>query len=341
MMKTQIVYVAISSDEDYFLEELWVSVFSLRHYHPNDRVVVLTDLETCKRINERPGLKHLFTEIRTIDMPANFNNRLRSRIIKTNIRNYIDGDFLFIDTDTVICGSLEEIDKLDIKNIAMVPELHGPFQKHITYEYVKKTTEELFDINLSNCPYWFNSGCMLVRDNQFTRLFFLKWHETWKWAALEKGAWTDQKSLLKVDAEYGYAIERLPDIYNCQIALSVEYFCDAKILHFWHMRKSFMSEVEFCPFLNKDIYKSVRRDNCISKENIEIILHPKNAFNSPSVIVGREEQTMLMSPFYTFLWQAYNDSWLFKVVIDVVIKIAIWRNRIINKINGKKKDTRW
>lgn len=340
-MRTQIVYVVISSDEDYFLEELWISVYSLRHYHPTDKVVVLTDTETNQRIDERQSLKQMITEIRCIDMPKSFNNRLRSRVIKTNLRNYLDGDFLFIDTDTVICGNLGEIDKLEIKNIAMVPELHGPFKNHITYDYIKKNIEGLFNIDLSNCPYWFNSGCMLVKDNLFTRQFFTKWYETWKWAALEMGAWTDQKSLLKIDSEYGYIIERLPDIYNCQIALSIEYLYDAKILHFWHMRKAFMSEVEFYPFLNKEIYKSVRQDNSISNENRELILNPKNAFKSPSVIVGRDEQAMLMAPFYTFLWKAYNESRVFKIVIDLLIKIAIWRSRFINKLHKKNKERRW
>ena len=40
-MKTQIVYSVISTEKDFFLEELWVSVYSLRQFHPNDRVVVM------------------------------------------------------------------------------------------------------------------------------------------------------------------------------------------------------------------------------------------------------------------------------------------------------------
>ena len=52
-MKTLIVYVLISSEKDFFLEEFWVSLFSLRRFHPKDAVWVLTDEPTSKRIEER------------------------------------------------------------------------------------------------------------------------------------------------------------------------------------------------------------------------------------------------------------------------------------------------
>ena len=38
-MKTQIVYVLVSSEKDVFLEELWASVWSLRQYEPDVTVV--------------------------------------------------------------------------------------------------------------------------------------------------------------------------------------------------------------------------------------------------------------------------------------------------------------
>lgn len=340
-MKTQIVYVVISSEEDFFLEELWVSIFSLRYYHPSERVVVLTDNETKQRIELHSELKRLITEIVTVEVPSEFNNRLKSRVIKTNLLKYIKGDFLFVDTDTVICGRLDGIDGLSVKNIAMVPELHGPFQNHITYKFVRKDTEKLFDIDLTDCRYWYNSGCMLVRDNPFTHQFFEDWFNTWKYAALEKGAWTDQRALLKTDYDHGYVIEHLPDEYNCQVALSIQYLYDAKILHFWHMRKAFMSKVEFSPFLSKEIYKLVRNNKGISSEAENIIRNPKKAFSTPSVIVGRAEQEMLMSPYYTFLWKAYKDSKVFEIVLNGLIKLSIWRTRIINKLCRKKQDLRW
>ena len=109
-MKTPIVYVLISSEQDYFLEEFWVSLFSLRQFHPKDKVIVVTDEPTSHRIDDRPELKEMISEVIIVPLPDEYNGRLRSRTLKTTVRNIIDGDFLTIDTDTVICKPLDEVD---------------------------------------------------------------------------------------------------------------------------------------------------------------------------------------------------------------------------------------
>ena len=61
MMKTQIVYTLISSEKDYFLEELWVSLYSLRLFHPEATVNVLVDEPTRKYLypkNTMPNKGH-------------------------------------------------------------------------------------------------------------------------------------------------------------------------------------------------------------------------------------------------------------------------------------------
>ena len=49
-MKTQIVYVLVSSEKDLFLEELWASVWSLRQYEPDVIVDVVVDKPTAQRV---------------------------------------------------------------------------------------------------------------------------------------------------------------------------------------------------------------------------------------------------------------------------------------------------
>ena len=40
------------------------------------------------------------------------NNRERSRSLKTNLRHIVSGDYLFIDTDTIITGDLSFVDNI-------------------------------------------------------------------------------------------------------------------------------------------------------------------------------------------------------------------------------------
>lgn len=331
-MKTQIVYNVISSEKDYFLEELWVSVYSLRQFHPNTRVVVMTDAPTGARIESRPTLVSLISEVVIIQMPKGYNNDCRAREIKTNIRNLIDGDFLFIDTDTVICKPLDEVDDLPVKNLAMVPELHGPFKNHFCYESTYQDVIRIFGTDCSDSYYWFNSGCMFVRDNESTRRFFADWKKNWTFSAFEKKENSDQRALLKTDHDYGYIIESLPDVYNCQVALSIQYFFDAKIVHFWHMRANFTSDMNYSPFTNKEIYKQVRKDNSISQSSADTIIHCKSSFRTPSMIVGDAEMRFVMSGFNTILNKAYKESRMMNRLINIFTKFTYYYLRIKDRL---------
>ena len=122
-MKTQIVYTLISSEKDYFLEELWVSLYSFRQFHPEATVNVLVDEPTRKYMEEFPKLCDMITNIVVVPVPEKYNAKQRSRVIKTTVRNVIDGAYLFIDTDTVICKPLNDIDHLEC-DIAAVPDGH-------------------------------------------------------------------------------------------------------------------------------------------------------------------------------------------------------------------------
>ena len=50
-MKTPIVYTLISSEKDYFLEELWVSLYSLRQFHPEVPADLLVKIYMSERFH--------------------------------------------------------------------------------------------------------------------------------------------------------------------------------------------------------------------------------------------------------------------------------------------------
>lgn len=332
-MKTKVVYVAVSSHNDFFLEELWASLYSLRQFTPPAcEVVVLSDAETAERIKCRPALYEMINELNVIQVPSKYSNELRSRVIKTNIRNLVDGDFLFIDTDTIICDSLESIDNLNVTNLAMVPEFHDSFKKHLCYEFVYHDVIRIFCTDCSDSQYWFNSGCMFVRDNETTRKFFADWKKNWTYSAFEKNENSDQRALLKTDHDYGYIIETLPGVYNCQVAVSIQYFFDAKIVHFWHMRANFTSDMNYSPFTNKEIYKQIHQDNCISQSVADTIIHCKSSFRSPSMIVGDAEMRFVMSSFNTILNKAYKESKLMRSLINGFTKLTYYYLRAKAKL---------
>lgn len=314
-----------------------IAVFIKAIYPPPVcEVVVLSDVETAERIKRRPALYEMINELNVVQVPNNYSNELRSRVIKTNIRNLIDGDFLFIDTDTIICDSLEGIDSLNVTNLAMVPELHGQFNEHVYFETTCQDVKRIFGVDVSDSPYWFNSGCMLVKDNKMTRQFFAKWQENWNYSAIEKKESSDQRALLKTDKEFGYIIECLPDIYNSQVAMTIQYFFEAKIVHFWHMRTRFTSDVDYSPFCNKEIYQAIRNNNGLTNDIIYTILHCKSSFRSPSMIIGRKQIYLLYSSFFNILGRKYIENSTVRKITDRFIRILYIFDRIKAKLSDHK-----
>lgn len=311
-MKTQVVYALIASDKDLFIEEVWSSIFSLRLYEPDREVRVCCDAPTAERIKLFPKLEKLITEVVVVTLPEDCNTpKLRSRQIKTSVRQYVKDSFLFVDTDTVFCGSIEAIDFLDA-DIAGVYEYHLPLSQSPFKHLVIANLKNIFRVDVSSSDQWHNSGVLLVADNEKTHAFYKKWNENWRYASFEKGMSQDEPALMKTDLDFGYLIKPLPDVFNSQPAMSVKYFADAKIIHFLHMH--FPKDQSFCSFINKSFYERMHQAGCITPELAEEIRNVKKSFASPSCVVGWQTMNFMTSPVFPIFEKIYNEggaaSWL-------------------------------
>lgn len=311
-MKTKIVYALIASDKDFFIEEIWCSIYSLRLYESEREVFVCCDTPTAERIKLFPELERLISKVVVVPMPEDCNTpKLRSRQIKTTIRQYIDGRFLFVDTDTVFSGPLDEIDNMDF-DVAGVLEYHLPLSRSPFKHLVIETQRKVFDSDVANSDRWFNSGVLFVDDNERTRAFYKQWNANWRHAAFEKGMSQDEPALMKTDMDFGWLIKELPDVFNCQPAMSVKYMADAKIIHFLHMH--FPKDQSFCPFVDKSFYRRMHQVGGITADLDDEIQKVKQSFSSPSCIVGWNTMNFMTSPSFSIFETIYNEggaaSWL-------------------------------
>lgn len=327
--KTQIVYCLSTEEKWTFLEELYCSVYSLRLYDVEREVRVLCDESTSKCLSLYPQLKDLITEVIVIPLEEKYNTtRLKSRQIKTSVRKYVKGSYLFVDTDTVFCGTIEDVDTIEC-DIAAVYEYHLPLSKSPFRNNVINNIKRAFDVDVSKLDQWHNSGVIYVADNDITYEFYSKWNENWNYSAFVKGQLQDEPAFNKTDMEMRYIINELPDIFNCQLAMSVKYLAEAKIIHFLHMY--FPQKQSFCPFMDKSIYGKIRGENGISKEIVELIKNVKQSFTNPSCVVGWQTMNFLSSPVEPVFEKIYNDgglaSWL-------MIKFAKWLN-VLHKYTKK------
>lgn len=253
-MKTQIVYVLVSDETDSYYEQLLISVFSLRKYNENARVIIVCDIDTNRTlIEKRAKIKEWVSEIVIISISSDFDKTQKSRFLKTKLRDIVKGDFLYIDTDTVVCDSLEEIDELDCE-IGAVKEYnkHTVLSKDNAWAYSLAEKAGLLQ-EILGCPY-FNSGIMYVKDTKSNHELYTNWHLCWK-EYLKKGLSTDQTALCYANKLCGYKIKHIDNKWNCQVAKveGKKNASVAKIIHYFHG----MGDINY-PMSLDSIYKTTK-----------------------------------------------------------------------------------
>ena len=307
-MKTKIVYVVISSNNDNYFEQVWASAWSLKHYNPDAHVTILTDEATKNTIyaDDRKESLNYIDEIITVQFDGAYSNMEKSRWIKTNMRNLVTGDFLFIDADTIITGDLSNVDSFNC-SIGAVLDSHChaievcdsvPFQDM----YVDRL-KKVYDLTYEGQDV-FNSGVIFVRDDEKAHQFFDTWHRNWL-TSRSKGFRVDQLSLLKTNIELGLPIVELPGEYNCQISFSIQYLTRAIIVHtFAHQKTS----TSLSPIMGDELYNSINQHRCITEEISQILLHCKETFNSPNYLVGKNWIKLRFNPAYFLIEETLNSS---------------------------------
>lgn len=229
-MKTKIVYTLVSSPSDFYLEQALLSVYSLRLHNPRAIVELAVDQFTAMTlVDKREEIKRYITNLIEIVVPEDLNKVQRSRYLKTNLRKFIKGDYLFIDCDTIICESLACIDEIDA-DIAMVADANDElllYDKTII-ERCKKVAE----VDVNGQPY-FNSGVIYAKDIPKVHRFYNEWYENWC-KSDKNGVRYDQPALCVTNVMMGKVIHELDGIWNCQFKMmGCPFLKNAKIMHYY------------------------------------------------------------------------------------------------------------
>lgn len=228
-MISKIVYSIVSSKDDYYLEQLLLSIKSLCYYNINVEIIVACDKETKDSfIGSRAVISDYASEIIIVDVPTNYVKVQKSRYIKTKLRKIVKGDYLFIDTDTIVCGSLNKVDNIEA-DVAMCADLNDGL--NLTDLNTINRCEQAGFRDMANKQY-FNSGVIFVRDTPIAHKFYEEWYKQWQYS-VSNGVNLDQPALNYTNSSMGEIIAQLPDEWNCQIYFN-GWKClpKSKILHY-------------------------------------------------------------------------------------------------------------
>lgn len=291
------VYVVISQPTDVFFERMWLSAYSLKRHNPKMKVVCMVDDATYRGIQTtyRGKSQKVVDHFEIIDLPEGLSQRAKSRWIKTNLRSLLKGDFLFIDSDTVVCDNLSELERQKAE-LMMVLDYHLPLDEHEDGKAIRQTCEQVFGRKLTADDY-FNSGVILARDTPLVHQFFDQWHKSWQ-VGVSRGCETDQKSLAFVVQDNPGVVRELDGIYNAQIRYSVRYLCRGKILHFF-TGGDYVSLNH--PFMADDVYLKIKVDEGICEKLKQQVDDCKSLFDVQSYIMTGTELEIKNTASYRVL----------------------------------------
>lgn len=270
-MKTKLVYVLTCAPEATYIEQALISAYSARYHNPDAHIVLLVDDKTNDLlVGKRSEVLEYITEKVVVKFEdANASMMYRSRYIKTQVRELVEGDLLFIDSDTIINHSLDEIDKCSYE-VAAVPESHLPIEEFhpSLYQSMNENAQKM-GWNPEQEQLYFSSGVIYAKDTTIAHQLFKLWHQYWV-DGLSKGVKIDQPSLAKANIECGHIIQRIDDKWNCIMFTYPRWAKYAYILHFAAYRNmSFLFSKRVLNYI---------KENGLTEYIKQYVLHPTESY---------------------------------------------------------------
>jgi len=331
------LYVLTSTQRDNYYEQFFLSLTSLKLLMPNAHTILLCDSKTKETLTgKRAEYEKLISELLSINVPETFSHIETSRWLKTSMRNHVQGDFLYIDCDTIISEDLSSIFKLDI-NFGACLDCHSPLSSHANKDLFVNCDKKL-DFSSYLSDKYYNGGIIYCSDTPQAHKILDRWHELWLYSRSKK-ILRDMPSLnMAIHENFQYFTE-LNGIWNCQlIANYLPFLVDAKILHYFATNLIFYSS----PFLfaSENIFNDIKENGVISKKILKLLKNPKTSFISQTrVFSGNEMLHVLDSDLFKSLYFMHKKTPLiFKFFNNVSSSFKkLIKNNLIKK--NKKKNS--
>lgn len=320
------LYVLVGSKNGFYCEQTLVSMASLKNVQPDAFVTLLVDDQTDKSfVPELERIKKHVNEYVVVSIGETIAPVARSRYIKTSMRKYVQGDFLYVDADTVWSAPVDMAD--------FTQDIMGVLDGHclLTEHPLKKGIEE--DFKKAKCnpgvEQYVNGGVLFSKDSEVSKVFFDLWHKKWQETS-RTGCFIDMPSLNCALKEiYENNVPLLPDVYNCQISRSWKYFAEAKLVHFF---TGWMVECNEKPYIfqRKSFWELVRK-NGLDDYVVKMLKNPLSAFAIPIEICDGVDLELRKTAAYGLLRDMFERKIHGKRSrFDLIEKIVRKMNRIFS-----------
>lgn len=263
----KIVYVFTGTEKPAYLNMLRISVASVEKQTPDMKIEILTDSDTGEYLLSNHIFDNENVSVVSAETPEGYSVVEKSRYLKTNLRQLVTGDFLYIDSDTIVCADLSGIEPKE--SVSMVLDAHCLFEEQEWSSRIRRKAQEL-GIDLSGCVRYYNGGVILAKDDEKARELFRRWYEKWE-NTRKPGMHQDQFSLNAVNIETNL-ISELDGVFNCQLTANdraFSYLRNVKILHYLSAQRNGIYRLNDIELLESDL-----TDDDIN----DIITYPEKQF---------------------------------------------------------------
>jgi hypothetical protein len=324
------LYVLVSDYTDYYYEQALMSITSLKMKMPDGFVSLLIDDTTEKTlIDQRRNILELVNELKVIPIDTQFNKIQRSRWLKTSMRQHIEGDFLYIDCDTIITDDLAEIEKWDII-LGAVVDWHQHLNQNPPYKkWIQNMDKKLgfkSSLQLNN---YFNGGLLFCKDIAITHDFFSEWHRLWLFCK-SKGLVIDQPSLNQANFSFNNIITEIGGIWNCMISYdgAIIHLNNSKIIHY--QSSNILSEKKEKLYLmaNLAIFHEIKEKGYITQDIQKYLQNPKSSFNDYTRLIMPDK--FIDSLSFIFIKKLFNMG--FFIILEFILFQTSRLKRAIHKL---------
>ncbi len=331
-MKTKIAYVLVSSRQDIYLEQAYISMHSLRYHMPEAHIVLLTDQLTADSLIDSRKTMIKYVDELIIEKLDNekLNAHQRSRQLKTTLRNRVKGDFLYIDCDTVIEQPLDSIDDFDA-SIAACRDTHSAFIDN-PYRDMCIRHGHLLEWPIGDEIDYFNSGVIYVKDCPETHSFYKHWNENLI-SGYRKNVYMDQPSFAKTNYEMGHIVKHLPNEWNCQLKHGIKYLKDAFIVHYLCTNPSIFQNKQLFLLNDKEVLLGLKHTGETSKEIEEVIKDPFKGLAEVTHCFAGDDIYFFQAESYNYLRSHYSkkkESIQDRLLL-LLRSIGMYKNRLLRK----------
>jgi len=314
VLKMKYLYVLTSTDKDIYSEQAFISITSLRIHNKKAFVSLLVDDKTDKNLEARKfQIKEIVDEVIVKPFDETIKQHDRSRQLKTNMRNLVCGDFLFIDCDTIICKNLENIWSCE-HNLAAIPDRHMNFNCLGLYKEICSSFKKISKNKIPIEKIYFNSGVLLVKECKENVIFFNKWNEFWN-LCKQKNIFYDQVSLAFTNAYFKFPIAELDGTWNCQIQNGLNYMTNAKILHYFAS-----NDLEYGNF-NKKIPMSLKISGFLTECDLQEIQNAKHKYPTPHLVISGNDYELFKCKIFDLLSRRKKLLYVFEAIYCFWLKI--------------------